>query len=275
LLNSPDLAIIPTSHRLHQIFILQLIDAMEADKRSPIVLVHGLLGFDRVKVGPFTMMRYFPGIEDALVVAGHPVGVPHLSKTRGVLRRATELKRFVLERFPNERVHLIAHSMGGLDARYMISCLGMHGRILSLTTIGTPHRGTSFADWGQRRLGRTVKPLLRFCGVPTDAFDDLTTEACARFNELMPDAPGVRYFSVAGSCQRLFLPKLWWPAAALVAQEEGANDGVVSVRSAAYGEGCEVWDSDHMNLVNRPNRRAAGWGHRPSDYLRLVRRMEP
>src|SRR5207248_1056573 len=61
---------------------------MEAPPRAPIVLVHGLLGFDRVKVGPLTLLRYFPGIEDALQVAGHRVGVPSLSKTRGVARRA-------------------------------------------------------------------------------------------------------------------------------------------------------------------------------------------
>ena len=102
-----------------------------------------------------------------------------LSKTRGVAHRAAELKRFLRERFPNEKVHVIAHSMGGLDARYMISRLGMEDRVLSLTTVGTPHRGSKYADWGIRRLSRSVKPFLQFWGVPTDAFDDLTTEACA------------------------------------------------------------------------------------------------
>ena len=37
---------------------------MDTSPRAPIVLVHGLLGFDRVKVGPFTLLRYFPGIEE-------------------------------------------------------------------------------------------------------------------------------------------------------------------------------------------------------------------
>jgi len=248
---------------------------MISSPRAPIVLVHGLLGFDRVKVGPFTLLRYFPGIEGALIAAGHRVGVPNLAKTRSVAHRAEQLRRYLSENFPNQRVHLIAHSMGGLDARYMISRLGMDNRVLSLTTIGTPHRGTAFADWGIRRLSRTVKPLLHFWGIPTEAFDDLTTDACARFNELVPDAPGVRYFSVGGRCPRNLLPALWRPSAEVVTGEEGPNDGVVSVNSAVYGEGFEEWDSDHMNLVNRPNPRATGWGHRPSDYLRLVRRVEP
>ena len=246
---------------------------MDSPPRAPIVLVHGLLGFDRVRVGPFTLLRYFPGIEDALTAAGHPVLVPNLPKTRGVAHRAEQLRQFISDTFPNDRVHLIAHSMGGLDARYMISRLGMHDRVLSLTTSGTPHRGSAFADWGARRLSRTVKPLLRFWGVPTQAFDDLTTESCARLNEMAPDVPGVRYSSVAGRCDRSVLHPLWRPAAEVVTEFEGPNDGVVSVSSARYGEGLEVWDGDHMNLVNRPNPRATGWGHRPTDYRRLVEQV--
>lgn len=248
---------------------------MDSRPRAPIVLVHGLLGFDRVKIGPFTMMRYFPGIEDALISAGHRVAVPNLAKTRGVSHRGEQLRRFILEQFPNERIHIIAHSMGGLDARYMISRLDMHEQVISLSTIGTPHRGTAFADWSLQRFGRTSKPLLNFFGVPTDAWDDLTTDFCARFNEMTPDAPGVRYYSVAGTCPRDLLSPFWWPAAEVVAEREGPNDGVVSLQSAKHGEGCEIWDADHMNLVNRPNPRAPNWGNRPSDYVRLVERMNP
>lgn len=248
---------------------------MNSPPRAPIILVHGLLGFDRVKVGPFTILRYFPGIEDALVAAGHRVGVPNLGKTRGVAHRAGQLGNYIRTTFPNERVHIIAHSMGGLDARYMISRLGMHDRVHSLTTIATPHRGSSFADWAIRRFGRTMKPIMNLCGIPTEAFDDLTTENCARFNETVPDAPGVRYFSVAGQCPRAIVPLIWRAASIVVARCEGPNDGVVSLKSAQYGEHFEVWDGDHMNLVNRPNPRATGWGHRPSDFLRLVRRVEP
>lgn len=245
---------------------------MEPEPRAPIVLVHGLLGFDRIKVGPYTLLRYFGGIDDALAAAGHRVAVATLSKTRGVAHRARELRKFLLERFPNEKVHLIAHSMGGLDSRYMISRLGMEDRVLSLTTVGTPHRGSKYADWGVRRLSRSVKPLFHFWGLSTDAFDDLTTEACARFNEETPDAPNVRYYSVAGACPPELVPWVWWPAMTF-GPEEGPHDGVVSVASATYGEGVEVWDGDHMNLVNRPNPRAKDWGDRPTDYLRLVERL--
>ena len=242
--------------------------------RAPIVLVPGLLGFDRVTLGPYTVARYFPGIEEVLTEAGYRVGTAKPSLTAGVAHRAAQLRDYIAARFPAEPVHIIAHSMGGLDARYMISCLGMEDRVRSLTTIGTPHQGSTVADWAVGRFSRLVQPILSYLRIRTDGFQDLTTERCARFNELVPDAPGVSYHSVAGRCEKSYLAPLWWPVARVVSNE-GPNDGVVSVRSATYGQSCEVWDGDHMHLVNRPNPRATGWGHRPTDYLRLVRRVEP
>src|ERR1700733_14742810 len=98
--------------------------------RAPIVLVHGLLGFDRISVGRVELKRYFPGIDERLEAAGHRVCTAKLSRTRGVAARAMELRRFILQRFPDERVHVFGHSMGGLDARYMISKLDMGNRVL-------------------------------------------------------------------------------------------------------------------------------------------------
>src|SRR5262249_7815717 len=115
---------------------------------APIILVHGLFGFGRVRVGALTLTNYFPGIVESLEAAGNRVYVPWLSPGAGVTRRARQLREYIDRVAPHEPVHLVAHSMGGLDARYMISRLGMHSRVLTLTTLGTPHRGTVFADWG-------------------------------------------------------------------------------------------------------------------------------
>ena len=166
--------------------------------RAPIVLVHGLLGFGRIRVAGITLANYFPGIAECLEAAGNRVFVPCLSPTGSVVVRARQLKAFIERESPHEPVHLIAHSMGGLNAHYMVSCLGMAKQVLTLTTLGTPHRGTSFADWGIARLERVVKPVLDFLGVPTEAFYDLTTTRCRHFNDQVRDAAGVRYFSVAG-----------------------------------------------------------------------------
>jgi triacylglycerol lipase len=244
--------------------------------RAPIILVHGLLGFDRVKVGGYTLACYFPGIADFLTAAGNRVLEPRLSPTHGVADRAAQLKAFLDRHLPGECVHLIAHSMGGLDSRYLIARLGMADRVLTLTTIGTPHRGTAFADWGVHRLGCVLRPVLGLLNIPFQAFYDLTTARCRTFNEEVPDAPGVRYFSVAGRHDGHWLNPEWKLPQWVVTEAEGPNDGVVSLASATYGESCEIWEGDHLSLVNwhSPVGQVIGRRReRTPAYSALVRRL--
>ena len=243
--------------------------------QAPIVLVHGLLGFDRLRVGSWVVADYFQGIPEALRAAGNRVLLASLSPTRGIADRAGQLKAMLDHESPEEPVHLIAHSMGGLDSRYLISRLGMSRRVLTLTTLGTPHRGTAFADWGLARLTRLLSPLFDFANVSYQAFIDLTVAHCAEFNRLTPDAAGVRYFSVAGHFEPHWLTPEWQLPARILAGSEGPSDGIVSVASATWGEYCHLWDGDHLNLVN--------WTHswlsarrqkdRTHDYAALVRRL--
>jgi triacylglycerol lipase len=221
--------------------------------RSPIVLVHGLLGYGRLEVCGWTISSYFCNIPELLSAGGNRVLVAQMSPTGGVAERAAQLKLFLGREVPREPVHLIAHSMGGLDARYMISRLDMASLVLTLTTLGTPHRGTAFADWGVNRFERLLKPVGQRLAVPLQAFYDLTTATCQAFNEQVPDAPGVRYFSVAGRHEGGWLSPEWQLSHAIVSRAEGANDGIVSIASATYGEHCEVWQGDHLSLVNRLN----------------------
>jgi triacylglycerol lipase len=244
-----------------------------AKLRTPIILVHGLLGFDEIKICGRTVASYFPGIVESLRGAGNRVHVARLSKTRGVADRAAELRRFINRHSPNEPVHIMAHSMGGLDARYMISRLGMAEQVLSLTTIGTPHRGTSFADWGVEHLERLLRPLFDLFGIPGQAFYDLTTWSCHDFNEAVPDAPGVRYFSVAGRHLQTWRSLRWKLLHDIVEKAEGPNDGVVALESARYGEDCEVWDGDHLTLINWPDQLGAHWEDRTPRYGQLVCRL--
>ena len=78
--------------------------------RVPIVLVHGLFGFDRIRVGPWTLVRYFPGIPEFLQASDNRVLIPSLSPTGGVAERAAQLKAFLDRESPSEPVHLFAHS---------------------------------------------------------------------------------------------------------------------------------------------------------------------
>jgi triacylglycerol lipase len=220
--------------------------------RSPIVLVHGLFGFDQVRMGPLVLVDYFHGIPPVLRAAGNRVLVPKLSPTASIASRAIQLKAFIDRESPGEPVHLIGHSMGGLDSRYMITHLGMASRVLSLTTLGTPHRGSPFADWALARFARLFGTILDRLGIPRQAFDDLTVARCKTFNDETPNAQGVRYFSVAGHHRMHWSNPPWRLTAPVVARAEGPNDGIVSLSSAKWGESFEVWDADHMSLVNWP-----------------------
>lgn len=244
--------------------------------KAPVVLVHGLLGCDRVQVGSWTLAHYFSNLPEALRSAGNRVLVPCLSPTRGVAERAQQLKEFLDLEAAGQPVHLIGHSLGGLDCRYLTSRLGMAERVLTLTTIATPHRGSTFADWGIRNLETVLRPVFQFLGIPRQAFYDLTTASCRKFNEQVPDAPGVRYLSVAGRYDGDWRSPEWLFSHRIVGQEEGANDGVVSVASATYGERIEVWEGDHLSLINWPHPAAKAlglWKDRTPQFAGLLRRL--
>ena len=244
--------------------------------RAPIVLVHGLCGFDRLYAARRPIKDYFPGIREPLEAAGNRIFIAKVSPTSGIARRAADLRGYLDREVPAGPIHLIGHSLGGLDARHAIAKLGLESRVLSLTTVATPHLGSSFADWGWRRLSRLIVPFLRMVGIPHEAFIDLRTDSCQRFNETVPNVPGVRYFSVAGICVKPWLGLEWALPHRIVNRAEGPNDGVVSVASATWGESTDVWVGDHLNLVNWPNRlarRRGVWANRAPDYGRILRTL--
>ncbi len=187
----------------------------------------------------FDKYDYFSGIATHLENHGYTVFAPRVPFAAGVDRRARVLKRRVeaiLESTGADRVHIIAHSMGGLDARHMIVDFDMADRVATLTTINTPHRGTSFADVGLAKVDWLIGLAGTF-GLSLEGFRDLSTQATAAFNERALDAEAqnpVRYTTYAAhqSYARIFTPlKLPWK---IIAAREGANDGLVPLTSAAW-----------------------------------------
>jgi triacylglycerol lipase len=230
----------------------------DRDAQPLIVLHHGLFGYNAVGVGRFRW-AYFQGIDRALRKAGYPVVVTRVHPTGGVARRATQLKQCIGEALADlglngtSRILLVAHSMGGLDARYMIHSLGMHERVSALLTVTCPHRGSPYADWCVRHLGKRLGgfELMEMLGLDVEGIKDLTTEHCARFNESIADVPHVNYFSVTAARD--------WPKVApwvlhshrVVADAEGDNDGLVSVKSGTWGRHLCTWRADHFHTINK------------------------
>lgn len=57
-----------------------------------------------------------------------------------------------------ERVHVVAHSLGGVVARYYVQRLGGDDRVHTLVTLGSPHGGTRSARLLPLRLCRQLTP---------------------------------------------------------------------------------------------------------------------
>src|SRR5262249_51243807 len=145
-------------------------------------------------------------------------------------------------------INLVAHSMGGLDARFLISHLGMAGRVRSLTTVATPHRGSALADWFCANFRQRVPLLLALeaFGLNVDGFRDCQLAHCRAFNERSPDAEGVRYFSYGSSVTPARLTPVLRRGWNILSPLEGPNDGLVSVYSARWGEYLGTLSVDHF-----------------------------
>jgi pimeloyl-ACP methyl ester carboxylesterase len=85
---------------------------------------------------------------------GHPVLALHLGSswwrynTRPVRQTAQRVAHAVHDLVATHQlagVHVIGHSMGGLIARAWVQAYGGDAHVRSITTLGTPHRGTPTA----------------------------------------------------------------------------------------------------------------------------------
>ena len=146
-----------------------------------------------------------------------------------------------------EKVNIIAHSKGGLEARMAASSLGTGSGIASITTIGTPHRGSKTVD----RLLKAPDSLFNVAAFAVDNWigligdtkpdfyavcRDFSTGYAERFNRENPDVPGVYYQSFAGVMRSPLSDINLSTAYVIVKMIEGDNDGLVSTASARWGK---------------------------------------
>jgi len=155
--------------------------------------------------------------------------------------------------------------MGGLDSRYMISKLKpKEFNVRSLTTIATPHRGSTVEDYFVERVNHNmdlisrISPSLRRSHIILGAFGQLTRKYLQeRFNPEVPDVEHVRYFSYGAMIQPSVF-SIFRGYHRLLEEQEGPNDGLVSVSSSKWGgdvgyKGTLVGVS-HLDLINWTNR---------------------
>ncbi|KAF8316200.1 Alpha/Beta hydrolase protein [Cantharellus anzutake] len=216
--------------------------------KEPLVLVHGLLGFDLINVATVAI-SYWRGIKEALEAAGCEVLITRVPATSSIQERARVLERTVSENFPGRR--------GGLDCRYLVTHLRSDRFTpISVTTIATPHRGSSFADYFLQVLGRERMPSLLALldklpigGGDGTAFETLTLGAMMDFNDSTPDADDVKYFSYGAAFTPRLLDAFKFPHSVIL-EKEGPNDGLVSVTSSQWGKYMgTLEDVNHIDLI--------------------------
>ncbi len=229
----------------------------------PVVLVHGLFGFDKIEVLGLRH-DYFRGIVRALTERGDEVHVVRLPAAASVPERARALRDFIRE-LDAAQVNVIAHSMGGIDARYAISRLDLADRVASLVTIGTPHRGTPLAEVGNSAPARAMRAVLETVGVAASGSEWLTPANMTSFNESTGDASGVYYGSVVGRPRAEQTMLALKTSRMLLSRRAGSSDGVVPTESQAWGNVIIEAEADHWAQI--------GWSQsydaRPL-YLRIV-----
>lgn len=135
-------------------------------------------------------------------------------------------------------------------------------KVLSLTTIASPHRGSSVADYVFDQIGADRLPQIYYAlnrlNVETGAFSQLTRKYMTEtFNPNTPDVDDVRYFSYGAAVE----PSIWSAfrlSHRVLAEIEGPNDGLVSVSSSRWGGDAgykgTLMGVSHLDLINWTNR---------------------
>ncbi|MFV0888042.1 triacylglycerol lipase [Metapseudomonas otitidis] len=250
--------------------------------RYPIVLAHGMLGFDSI-LG----INYWYGIPSALRRDGASVYVTEVSQLNTSEARGEELLEQVEEIVAisgKPKVNLIGHSHGGPTIRYVAGV--RPDLIASATSVGGPHKGSATADFlrqippgsaGEAVLAGIVNglgSLINFLSgsrstQPQNALgslESLNSQGAARFNAKFPQGipttacgegayqvNGVRYYSWSGTSPMTNLLDIsdgLLAATALTFKGE-ATDGLVGRCSSHLGK--VVRDNYRMNHLDEVN----------------------
>jgi triacylglycerol lipase len=249
----------------------------------PIILSHGLFGWGENSGGVISIVNYWGGMDDYLRSQGATVYAPGKSAANSNELRAGQLKSLILNYAAatnySGKFHILGHSQGGLDSRYMVSNLGMVSRTSTLTTLNTPHYGSPIADivksvlpsWIQPFVAGIVETLVKIVYGGTNqqnalaALSSLTKEGLVSFNAATPNRSGVKYYSYGSF---ITIPDLIQhplmgiihPACAAGGLFQGqgvTNDGLVPLSSQRWGTwkggpsfGILTTGIDHLQISN-------------------------
>ncbi|MDP4177402.1 MAG: triacylglycerol lipase [Bacillota bacterium] len=229
------------------------VDSQICKTKYPLVLVHGV-GFRDLRY-----LNYWGRIPKELIRNGAEIYYGNQEAWGTTEYNANDIKNKILEIIKEtgcEKVNIIAHSKGGLDARYMVSKLDMGKYVASLSLISTPHRGCKFVDYACKIPDRIYKAIAKFMNNRYRSLGDknpdfytasrqFSTQYSKIFNENVPDVDNVYYQSYATVVRNFFSDYVVCIPYLLLKFTEGENDGLVSIDSAKWGEFKGVLSNKH------------------------------
>jgi triacylglycerol lipase len=248
--------------------------------KYPVILAHG---FGTLSTTGAMFHLVLGALQDAGVEA-FPDTTDAFNTTQACGAELLTTIQTVLAMTGASKVNIIAHSMGGLDARYVISSGGLNqgNLVASLSTVSTPHQGSEMADFTLMFAELGIAPSV--IGSFESAFgianlsdpdviaclQSLSVASAPAFNATTPNDPNVMYQSWAGvataggisdanipiacngewvvpSTQQGTLETLFVPIALIIAgTDDDVNDGFVPVSSARWGTFRGCIPEDHL-----------------------------
>lgn len=229
--------------------------------KYPVLFVHGV-GYRDVGI---RLINYWGRIPDALKSEGCRVYFGGQDAWGTIEDNAGALAarvRGVLAESGAEKVNIIAHSKGGLDARKMLTLPGMAESVASLTTVATPHHGLEWVDKLLRlppflfsiaskyldKLYRKIMGDENPCSL--EVANQFTTGYMKKFNAEVTDAPGVYYQSYTAAMSHNFSDFFLWIIHAVIKHNGGENDGLVTVESAKWTNFRGVWRTESRRGIS-------------------------
>jgi triacylglycerol lipase len=218
----------------------------EARLNYPILLVHGA-GFRDKTLG---FINYWGRIPKHMETNGITIYYGGTDAWGSIEENAEILKNkitYILEKEKTEKVNIIAHSRGGLEARYLINMPGMEDSVASLTTISTPHHGVKAMNLAVDAPDGLYKFVSFFVNVWYKILGDknpdffsssrhLSEIYCRKFNREVLDKETVYYQSYAAQLQYFFSDIQLVFLNPYIEYTDGINDGLCPVESAKWGE---------------------------------------
>ena len=232
--------------------------------KYPVLMCHGY-GAIAGLVKPALLHEPCLILRECGVIAFAPNIVPYAKIEIRAEQWAERIKK-LQEKYGYNKMNVIAHSMGGLDMRYAISKLGMADSVASLTTIATPHHGTSLADFVLSTPELVKDKLAEFFDWFGDnIYPEEKSDAIAavkqlsrkyvntEFNPDVKDVDSVNYYSISAAVGKGTshpLNALYRFQNQFIYQHEGINDSFVSVESAKWGQHLKTASVSHLEQTN-------------------------